>query len=120
MRSEGQSETAALDEALRIGREGRLPVAIFHLKVSGKPRWGTCPLHSRGFMVEEGIMSEVSFYGVRPGARSGVWPSLLSEDDKDSCRSLPERTGSKQPEVPNSVLIAIRNVLNPTVNKLLD
>jgi len=43
MRSEGQSEIAALDEALRIGREGRLPVEIFHLKVIGKPRWGTMP-----------------------------------------------------------------------------
>ena len=43
MRSEGQSETAALDEALRIGREGCLPVEIFHLKVIGKPRWGTMP-----------------------------------------------------------------------------
>jgi N-acyl-D-amino-acid deacylase len=43
MRSEGQSETAALDEALRIGREGHLPVEIFHVKVIGKPRWGTMP-----------------------------------------------------------------------------
>ncbi len=43
MRSEGQSEAAALDEALRIGREGHLPVEIFHLKVIGKPRWGTMP-----------------------------------------------------------------------------
>jgi N-acyl-D-amino-acid deacylase len=43
MRSEGQSETAALDEALRIGREGHLPVEIFHMKVIGKPRWGTMP-----------------------------------------------------------------------------
>jgi N-acyl-D-aspartate/D-glutamate deacylase len=43
MRSEGQSETAAVEEALRIGREGRLPVEIFHLKVIGKPRWGSMP-----------------------------------------------------------------------------
>jgi N-acyl-D-amino-acid deacylase len=43
MRSEGQSETAAIAEALRIGREGRLPVEIFHLKVVGKPRWGSMP-----------------------------------------------------------------------------
>jgi dihydroorotase/N-acyl-D-amino-acid deacylase len=43
MRSEGQSETAALDEALRIGREGHLPVEIFHMKVIGKPRWGAMP-----------------------------------------------------------------------------
>jgi N-acyl-D-amino-acid deacylase len=43
MRSEGQSETAAVQEALRIGREAHLPVEIFHLKVIGKPRWGSMP-----------------------------------------------------------------------------
>jgi N-acyl-D-amino-acid deacylase len=43
MRSEGQSETSAVDEALRIGREGHLPVEIFHLKVIGQPRWGSMP-----------------------------------------------------------------------------
>src|SRR5438552_5258789 len=43
MRSEGQSEAAAVDEALRIGREAHLPVEIFHLKVIGKPRWGSMP-----------------------------------------------------------------------------
>ena len=40
MRSEGQTEPEAIDEALRIGREANLPVEIFHLKVSGKTRWG--------------------------------------------------------------------------------
>ena len=40
MRSEGASEMPALAEAIRIGREADLPVEIFHLKVSGKPRWG--------------------------------------------------------------------------------
>jgi N-acyl-D-aspartate/D-glutamate deacylase len=30
----------AIAEAIRIGREAALPVEIFHLKVSGKPRWG--------------------------------------------------------------------------------
>lgn len=43
MRSEGQTEMQALDEALRIGREADLPVEIFHLKVSGKSRWGSMP-----------------------------------------------------------------------------
>ena len=43
MRSEGKSEVAAIDEALRIGREAGLPVEIFHLKVVGQPRWGTMP-----------------------------------------------------------------------------
>src|SRR5579859_3623121 len=40
MRSEGQSEIAAIQEALRIGREAHLPDEIFHLKVSGKGRAG--------------------------------------------------------------------------------
>ena len=40
MRSEGQTEPEAINEALRIGREAKLPVEIFHLKVSGQTRWG--------------------------------------------------------------------------------
>ncbi|HMB42538.1 MAG TPA: D-aminoacylase [Luteimonas sp.] len=40
MRSEGDSEMAAIDETLRIGREANIPVEIFHLKVSGKGNWG--------------------------------------------------------------------------------
>jgi N-acyl-D-amino-acid deacylase len=43
MRSEGRSEVAAIKEALRIGCEAHLPVEIFHLKVVGKPRWGSMP-----------------------------------------------------------------------------
>jgi dihydroorotase/N-acyl-D-amino-acid deacylase len=43
MRSEGQTEVAAINEALRIGKEAHLPVEIFHLKVIGKPRWGLMP-----------------------------------------------------------------------------
>jgi dihydroorotase/N-acyl-D-amino-acid deacylase len=41
MRSEGASEMQALAEAIRIGQEANLPVEVFHLKVSGKPRWGS-------------------------------------------------------------------------------
>ena len=43
MRSEGRNEITAIEETLRIGREAHLPVEIFHLKVSGKSRWGTMP-----------------------------------------------------------------------------
>ena len=43
MRSEGQSEVQAIEEALRIGSEAHLPVEIFHLKVIGKTRWGSMP-----------------------------------------------------------------------------
>lgn len=43
LRSEGATQMAALDEAIRIGSEARLPVEVYHLKVSGRPRWGTMP-----------------------------------------------------------------------------
>jgi N-acyl-D-amino-acid deacylase len=43
LRSEGAAIDAALDEAIRIGREARIPVEIWHLKVAGKRNWGTMP-----------------------------------------------------------------------------
>ncbi len=41
IRSEGDTETQALEEAFRIGRDAHLPVEIFHLKVAGKQYWGS-------------------------------------------------------------------------------
>jgi N-acyl-D-aspartate/D-glutamate deacylase len=43
MRNESNSVLAAIDEALRIGREGHIPVEIWHLKVAGKTNWGRMP-----------------------------------------------------------------------------
>jgi dihydroorotase/N-acyl-D-amino-acid deacylase len=43
IRNEGDEEMQALNEAFRIGREGHLPVHIFHLKVAGKQNWGAMP-----------------------------------------------------------------------------
>jgi N-acyl-D-amino-acid deacylase len=43
MRSEGAAVFAAVDEAVRIGREARIPVEIWHLKAAGKPQWGLMP-----------------------------------------------------------------------------
>src|SRR6266850_7261464 len=43
MRSEGNDVLGALDEAIRIGREARIPVEIWHLKAAGKPTWGRMP-----------------------------------------------------------------------------
>ncbi len=43
MRSEGDAEPAAIDEAVRIGREAHIPVEIWHLKVAGKSNWGHMP-----------------------------------------------------------------------------
>src|SRR6185436_17048350 len=43
MRSESDAILAAIDEAVRIGREAHIPVEIWHLKVAGKNNWGRMP-----------------------------------------------------------------------------
>jgi N-acyl-D-amino-acid deacylase len=40
IREEGVGVLSAIDEALRIGREAKLPVHISHLKASGRRAWG--------------------------------------------------------------------------------
>jgi len=44
MRNEGDKLLDAIDEALQIGREGQLPVHVFHLKAAGQHNWGKMPL----------------------------------------------------------------------------
>lgn len=43
MRSEGNDFLVALDEAIRIGRDGGVPVEVYHLKASGPRNWSKMP-----------------------------------------------------------------------------
>ena len=43
LRDESNSVLDAIDEALRVGREARVPVEIWHIKVAGKNNWGRMP-----------------------------------------------------------------------------
>jgi dihydroorotase/N-acyl-D-amino-acid deacylase len=43
MRSESDEILVALDEAIRIGRDARIPVEIWHLKTAGRRNWGRMP-----------------------------------------------------------------------------
>lgn len=43
MRDEGDRIDSALDEAFRIGREAKIPVNIWHLKVGGRANWERMP-----------------------------------------------------------------------------
>ena len=43
MRSEGDQFLEAMDEAIRIGKEGNVPVEIYHLKASGPRNWPKMP-----------------------------------------------------------------------------
>lgn len=40
MRSEGNMIFSAVDETIRIAKEGNLPAEIYHLKMGGKANWG--------------------------------------------------------------------------------
>lgn len=44
MRNEGDRLLEAIDEALEIGRAGKTPVHIFHLKAAGRQNWGKMQL----------------------------------------------------------------------------
>jgi hypothetical protein len=55
------------------------------LLASSRRRYSSHPSHPFATMVEEGIMSEISQYRLRPRARLGRWPSLLSQNGKDRC-----------------------------------
>jgi len=43
LRSEGDHLLEAIDEAIEVGRQARLPVEIYHLKASGKQNWHKMP-----------------------------------------------------------------------------
>ena len=43
MRSEGDAIMQSIDETVRIGREAKIPVEIWHLKIAGKANWGHMP-----------------------------------------------------------------------------
>jgi dihydroorotase/N-acyl-D-amino-acid deacylase len=43
MRSEAGTVLDALDEAIRIGREAKIPVEVWHVKAAGKRNWGRMP-----------------------------------------------------------------------------
>src|SRR6267142_138898 len=71
MRSEGDAITAAIDEAVRIGREAKIPVEIWHLKAAGKPNWGRMP----------GIVAQIEkarASGVDVGANTYAYPAWFN------------------------------------------
>ncbi len=71
MRSEGNEIRSALDEAIRIGREARIPVEIWHLKAAGKQNWGRMP--EIVATIEEARRS-----GVEVGANTYAYPAWFN------------------------------------------
>jgi N-acyl-D-aspartate/D-glutamate deacylase len=79
MRSEGDAIDAALDETFRIGREGGLPVNIWHLKIGPRVNWGKMPAIVARIAAEREKGLDVSA-NVYPYAASGTALSTLAPD----------------------------------------
>jgi N-acyl-D-amino-acid deacylase len=80
MRDEGDSVTYAIEEALTIGREAKIPVEISHFKLSGQHNWGrskeTVPMIEAAR--KEGIEVTIDQY---PYTASSTSISTLIPDD---------------------------------------
>jgi N-acyl-D-amino-acid deacylase len=79
IRDEGDHIDSALDEAFRIGREAKVPVNIWHLKIGGRPNWGRMPqiLARIEAARAEGIDAAANVY---PYAASSTGLSTLAPD----------------------------------------
>src|SRR6185369_2773362 len=79
MRDEGDRNDMGLDEAFRIGREAKIPVNIWHLKVGGRANWGKMPYVIGRIEAAraEGIDVAANVY---PYAASGTGLSTLAPD----------------------------------------
>lgn len=80
MRDEGDSVVQAIEEAIRIGKEAKLPVEISHFKISGQNNWGkskvTVPMILKAR--KEGLDVTIDQY---PYTASSTGLSTLLPDD---------------------------------------
>jgi len=95
MRDEGDSVTAAIEEALTIGREANIPVQISHFKLSGQQNWGRS--RETVAMVEaarrQGIEETIDQYPYTASSTSisTLIPDEILADGQDSIRARLQR-----------------------------
>jgi N-acyl-D-aspartate/D-glutamate deacylase len=134
MRSEGDAETASLDEVIRIGREAHIPVEIWHLKTAGKRNWGKMPqvvakidgARAAGVDVEADTYAYTAWFNslsafIPPWAHDGGDAKLI-ERLKDPATRARIRQGLQTPsskwdnewdEIPGPQAVLIGVVQNP-------
>lgn len=95
MRDEGDSVTYAIEEALTIGREARIPVEISHFKLSGQQNWGRSKVTVA--MIEaarkEGIEVTIDQYPYTASSTSisTLIPDEILADGQDSIKARLQR-----------------------------
>jgi N-acyl-D-amino-acid deacylase len=91
MRDEGDSVTNAIEEAIHIGREAKIPVEISHFKLSGQQNWGrskeTVPMIMKAR--EEGIDVTIDQYPYTASSTglSTLIPDEILSDGQDSIKA---------------------------------
>ncbi|HEX7845403.1 MAG TPA: D-aminoacylase [Chitinophagaceae bacterium] len=99
MRDEGDSVTQAIEEALTIGREAKLPVEISHFKLSGQQNWGrskvTVPMIEAAR--KEGIEVTIDQYPYTASSTSisTLIPDGILADGQDSIKARLQRPETK-------------------------
>ncbi len=100
MRDEGDSVTYAINEALTIGREAKIPVEISHFKLSGQHNWGrskeTVPMIEAAR--KEGIEVTIDQYPYTASSTSisTLIPDEILADGQDSIRARLQRPAVKK------------------------
>ena len=95
MRDEADSVTQAIEEALTIGREAKIPVEISHFKLSGQQNWGrskeTIELIKKAR--EEGIDVTIDQYPYTASSTSvnTLIPDEILADGQDSVKARLQR-----------------------------
>lgn len=95
MRDEGDSVTQAIEEALTIGREAKIPVEISHFKLSGQQNWGrskeTVPMIEAAR--REGIEVTIDQYPYTASSTSisTLLPDEVLADGQDSIKARLQR-----------------------------
>ena len=100
MRDEGDSVTQAIEEALTIGREAKIPVEISHFKLSGQHNWGrskeTVPMIEAAR--KEGIDVTIDQYPYTASSTSisTLIPDEILADGQDSIKARLQRTETRK------------------------
>jgi N-acyl-D-amino-acid deacylase len=100
MRDEGDSVVYAINEALTVGREAKIPVEISHFKLSGQQNWGrskeTVPMIDKAR--KEGIEVTIDQYPYTASSTSisTLIPDEILADGQDSINARLVRPGIKK------------------------
>ena len=107
MRDEGDSVVYAINEALTVGREAKIPVEISHFKLSGQQNWGrskeTVPMIEAAR--KQGIEVTIDQYPYTASSTSisTLIPDEILADNQDSINARLQNPGTRK-YVINSML----------------